>query len=84
MYKNNLIIWQSKEKKLKNLNLVMLVYFTDSETNSSIAVNLNQLVCVFTVKEEGAEKTILNMLNGNLAIKEAYLDAVGRINAELR
>lgn len=62
----------------------MLVYFTDATTNGSIAVNLNQLVCVFTVEEEGVEKTILNMLNGNLAIKETYLDAVGRINGELK
>lgn len=62
----------------------MLVYFTDATTNGSIAVNLTQLVCVFTVEEEGVEKTILNMLNGNLAIKETYLDAVGRINGELK
>jgi hypothetical protein len=62
----------------------MLIHFTDATTNGSIAVNLNQLVCVFTVEEEGVEKTILNMLNGNLAIKEKYLDAVGRINGELK
>jgi hypothetical protein len=62
----------------------MLIHFTDSSTNNSIAVNLNQLVCIFTVEEEGVEKTILNMLNGNLAIKESYLEAVGRINGEMK
>jgi uncharacterized hydantoinase/oxoprolinase family protein len=62
----------------------MLVNFVDSVTNESVAVNLANLVCVFTVKEEGVEKTILNMINGNLAVKENYLEAVGRINAEMK
>jgi uncharacterized hydantoinase/oxoprolinase family protein len=62
----------------------MLVNFVDSVTNESVAVNLANLVCVFTVKEEGVEKTILNMINGNLAVKENYLEVVGRINAEMK
>lgn len=62
----------------------MLVNFTDATTNNSLAVNLAQLVCVFTVEEEGVEKTILNMLNGNLAVKESYLETIGRINGELK
>jgi hypothetical protein len=62
----------------------MLIHFTDSSTNNSIAVNTNQLVCVFTIEEDGVEKTILNMFNGNLAIKESYLEAVGRINGEMK
>jgi hypothetical protein len=62
----------------------MLVNFNDSVTNESVAVNLSNLVCVFTVKEEGVEKTILNMINGNIAVKENYLEVVGRINAEMK
>lgn len=62
----------------------MLVNFVDSVTNESVAVNLANLVCVFTVKEDGVEKTILNMINGNLAVKENYLEVVGRINAEMK
>lgn len=62
----------------------MLVNFVDSVTGESVAVNLANLVCVFTVKEEGVEKTILNMINGNLAVKENYLEVVGRINAEMK
>ena len=58
--------------------------FNDSVTNESVAVNLSNLVCVFTVKEEGVEKTILNMINGNIAVKENYLEVVGRINAEMK
>jgi hypothetical protein len=61
----------------------MLVNFTDSTTNESIAINLANLVCVFTVKEEGVEKTVINMINGNVAVKENYLETVGRINAEM-
>ena len=62
----------------------MLVNFVDSVTNESVAVNLANLVCVFTIKEDGVEKTILNMINGNLAVKENYLEVVGRINAEMK
>lgn len=62
----------------------MLVNFVDSVSNESVAVNLANLVCVFTVKEDGVEKTILNMINGNLAVKENYLEVVGRINAEMK
>jgi hypothetical protein len=61
----------------------MLVNFIDATTNESVAVNLSNLVCVFTVKEEGVEKTVINMLNGNITVKENYLEVVGRINAEM-
>jgi hypothetical protein len=61
----------------------MLVNFIDVTTNESVAVNLSNLVCVFTVKEEGVEKTVINMLNGNITVKENYLEVVGRINAEM-
>ena len=61
----------------------MLVNFIDATTNESVAVNLSNLVCVFTVKEEGIEKTVINMLNGNITVKENYLEVVGRINAEM-
>jgi len=71
-----------KQKK-QRLEINMLVNFTDSTTNESIAINLANLVCVFTVKEEGVEKTVINMINGNVAVKENYLETVGRINAEM-
>jgi hypothetical protein len=44
----------------------MLVNFIDATTNESVAVNLSNLVCVFTVKEEGVEKTVINMLSSKL------------------
>jgi hypothetical protein len=61
----------------------MLINFTDAVSNQSIALNFDNIVCVFTVQEEGVEKTIINMINGNLAVKENYLEVVGRINAEM-
>jgi hypothetical protein len=77
-------IGSPSNQKNQRLENNMLVNFNDSVTNESVAVNLSNLVCVFTVKEEGVEKTILNMINGNIAVKENYLEVVGRINAEMK
>ena len=63
----------------------MLVYFTDNNTQKSVAINPKHVVCVFTTvaTEETPEFTIVNMLNGNVALKEDYLEVVGRLNGEL-
>ena len=71
-----------KQKK-QRLESNMLINFTDDTTNESIAINLDNLVCVFTVKEGGVDKTVINMVNGNVSVKENYLETVGRINAEI-
>lgn len=77
---NTGLLLKQKKQRLENN---MLVNFIDATTNESVAVNLSNLVCVFTVKEEGIEKTVINMLNGNITVKENYLEVVGRINAEM-
>lgn len=77
---NTGLLLKQKKQRLENN---MLVNFIDVTTNESVAVNLSNLVCVFTVKEEGVEKTVINMLNGNITVKENYLEVVGRINAEM-
>ncbi len=77
---NTGLLLKQKKQRLENN---MLVNFIDATTNESVAVNLSNLVCVFTVKEEGVEKTVINMLNGNITVKENYLEVVGRINAEM-
>jgi len=74
------LLLKQKKQRLENN---MLVNFIDATTKESVAINLANLVCVFTVKEEGVEKTVINMVNGNITVNENYLEVVGRINAEM-
>ena len=64
----------------------MLLYFTDANTQKSVAINPEHIVCIFTTvpTENEPETTIVNMVNGNIAIKDDYLDVVGRLNGELK
>ena len=60
----------------------MLLTFTDANTDLSLAINPEHVSCVFVAKDDtdpSIEKTIINMLNGNVIIKESYLDVVGQI-----
>lgn len=60
----------------------MLLYFTDAQTEQSVAVNQEYVVVVFTAKnEDGSEKVVINTTTGNLVVKESYIDVVGRLNA---
>jgi hypothetical protein len=62
----------------------MLIYFTEAGTGNSIAVNPTHVVCVFEqdIKEVG-KKTVINLLNGNVAVEEKVIDVVGTLQGQL-
>lgn len=64
----------------------MLSTFTDAQSGNSLAINPQHVVCVFTpvLKEGDTEVTVINLLNGNVAVKETYLDVVGRLQGALQ
>jgi len=64
----------------------MLLNFTDATTGNSVAVNPQHVVCVFTNTDEksGLSATVINVLNGNIAVSEEYTEVVGRIQSELK
>jgi len=64
----------------------MLIIFTDATTGNSVAINPTHVVCVFTNTDEktGLTATVINMLNGNVAVTEEYTEVVGRIQSEIK
>jgi hypothetical protein len=65
----------------------MLLTFTDANTDLALAVNPEHVVCVFVAKDDKdptIEKTIINMLNGNVIVKEDYLSVVGQVQGALK
>jgi len=64
----------------------MLIIYTDFNSGNSIAVNPAHVVCVFTAPDEktNLQTTVINMLNGNVAVTEEYSTVVGQIQSELR
>jgi hypothetical protein len=59
-----------------------MLHFTESISKSSIAINPKHIVAVFTATEgEQKGKTVVSIVNGNIAIEEEYLEVVGRLNA---
>jgi hypothetical protein len=63
----------------------MLLNFTDATTGNPIAINPQHLVVLFSAKDDtGKEKTVLNMLNGNVAINEDFISAYGQLQGELK
>lgn len=64
----------------------MLIIYKDATTGNSVAINPEHVVCVFTNTDEktGLTSTIINMLNGNIAVTEEYSTVVGQIQSELR
>ena len=61
----------------------MLLHFTDANTQKTVAVNSKYVVVVFTnTTEDGTEQTVINTTTGNLVVPDAYLDVIGRLNAE--
>lgn len=63
----------------------MLLFFTDVTTGLPVAINPQHVACVFTTKDEsGAETTIINLVNGNVAVSDSQLEVVGRIQGELK
>jgi len=62
----------------------MLVQFIDAASKKAVAVNPDHVASVFLGKnEEGEEKTVVNLLNGNVVVDDDYLEVVGRIQGEL-
>jgi hypothetical protein len=59
----------------------MLLYFTELGTKNSLAINPEYVVLVFQKIEDDNKTTLINMINGNVAVEEDYLETVGRINA---
>jgi hypothetical protein len=62
----------------------MLLTFTEAQTGNSIAVNPEHVVCVFTGTDESGTKTVINVLNGNIAVSEDYLNVVGQLQGQLK
>jgi hypothetical protein len=64
----------------------MLIIYTDAVTGNSVAVNPEHVVCIFTNTDEktGLTSTIINVLNGNIAVTEEYSTVVSQIQSELR
>jgi len=64
----------------------MLINFTDATNGNSVSVNPQHVVCVFTTKDEksGLDATVINVLNGNIAVTESFTEVVGRIQGELK
>lgn len=59
----------------------MLVTFTDANNNNVISVNPEFVVAVFEVAEgEKKGTTVINVINGNVLVKESYIETVGRLN----
>lgn len=64
----------------------MLLQFTDALTGSSVAVNPEHIIAVFTAPEntEVSGKTVINIPSGTVAVTEDYLAVCGRINGEIK
>lgn len=59
----------------------MFLTFTNAESNEPISVNKGNVVCLFTAKDEsGTSRTVLSVVNGNIAIAEPYLEALRILN----
>jgi hypothetical protein len=62
----------------------MLLSFTEADSGKPIAINPVHVVLVFVATtEEKGERTLINMLNGNVAVIEPYVDVLGAIQGAL-
>lgn len=60
----------------------MIIKFTESKSNQVIGINSEHIVAVFEASEGDFQgKTILNLLNGSVAIEEGLLDVLGTLAA---
>jgi hypothetical protein len=63
----------------------MLIPFVDAETEGTIFVNPKQVSVVFEGNNpEGIRLTMINLLNGNIATQEPFLEVIGKLQAELK
>lgn len=59
-----------------------MLVFTEAISNTSIAINPKHVVAVFSATEgEQKGKTVISIVNGNIAVQEDYLETVGRLTA---
>ena len=60
----------------------MIVKFTESKSNQVIGINTDHIVAVFEASEGDFKgKTVLNLLNGAVAIEEDLLNTLGTLQA---
>jgi hypothetical protein len=63
----------------------MLLNLTDAASGHPVAINPEHVVVLFVAKDDaGVERTVLNMLNGNVAVGEDYLTVYGMLQSELK
>lgn len=60
----------------------MMIWLTDAVLNTSVAVNKEHVVAVFTVADESEHKgkTAVALINGQILVKEKDLDIVNQLN----
>ncbi|CAB4133420.1 hypothetical protein UFOVP250_172 [uncultured Caudovirales phage] len=62
----------------------MLVNFVEAGTGKSIAINPVHVVCLFEKAfDDLGEKTIISMINGNVAVDESYIEVMGVLQGQL-
>lgn len=60
----------------------MMLLFTDAQSNTTIAVNPDHIVAVFTAADgEHVGKTVVSVINGNLLVNESQVEVVGQLQA---
>jgi hypothetical protein len=63
----------------------MLVYFTDAVTSNQIAINPEYVTGVFVATDEEHQgKTVVALLNGSFLVTDSQIEAVGKIQVELK
>ena len=60
----------------------MILKFTECKSNQVIGINADHIVAVFEASEgEFKNKTVLNLVNGAVAIEEDLLTVLGQLAA---
>ena len=60
----------------------MIVKFTESKSNQVIGINSDHIVAVFQATEGDFQgKTVLNLINGAVAIEESLVSVLGQLAA---
>ena len=60
----------------------MILKFTESKSNQVIGINSEHIVAIFEATEGDFKgKTVLNLLNGSVAIEESLVTVFGQLAA---
>jgi hypothetical protein len=65
----------------------MLLYFTDVNTNRSVAVNPAFVAVVYETKLNEESETLITVINtttGNIPVDLPMVEVVGKLNGELK